>query len=151
MLKRFFVSLVLAFGLAMAVSAQVPSVNSWKIDSINPVSFTSVDAVLTVNMTNPGRKVTMTEISGIIYNKQGEMFIIGTAADLVIPKGTSDVVIKGRGNLASYMAMLSLLRNFTINPADYTVDVKAMVKRGRYGKAHLVEKKGVPLSSLIGK
>ncbi len=147
---RFFTFLLAAL-LAVNVYAGPKgiTVNDWSIESVLPTSFSSVDGKVKVNVTNSRKGIHITDISGIIYNKGGEMFIIGTADDLFIPKNTSDIVVTGHGHLSSYSVLLSLLRNFSLKPADYTADVKATVKIGKLGKARVVEMKQVPLSNFL--
>ena len=155
-MKRYIAILAMAFmalflnpSQASALSRGGLTINSWSISSIHPVSFTSVDAKIKLNVTNDRKKVTMTEISGIIYGKNGETFIIGTVDDIAFKHGTADVVLSGHGSLASYSAMLSLLSNLSLNPADYTANINVTYKRGRLGEARTVQMKKVPLSTFI--
>ena len=133
-----------------AVSKGGVTVNSWQLTSIRPTSFTSVDGVVTLNLTSTRRKTVISQISGTIYKKDGQAFIIGTANDITIPKGESTIQVTGHGSLISYTALLSLLANPSLNPADYTMDVQCMVKTGRR-KAHPAELKGVPMSMFLSK
>jgi len=136
---------------SLTVSAQDlggVSVNSWSIKSIRPTSFTSMDASVSLNLTSTRSKTVITDISGIIYDKAGNAFIIGTADDLTIQKGTATVVVVGHGSLESYSALRSVLANLSIKPENYTADVTATVKTGMQ-KPHQVEMKGVKLSDVL--
>ena len=151
------IALAAAFVLALCIAPETDAVskggitvNSWSLTSIRPTSFTSVDGVVTLNLTSTRRKTVISQISGTIYKKDGQAFIIGTANDLTIPKGESTVQVTGHGSLISYTALLSLLANPSLNPADYTMDVTCTVKTG-YRRAHQVEMKGVPVSTFLGK
>ena len=156
-MKRF-IGVAVALFLALfvspdssAVSRGGVTVNSWKLTSIKPTSFTSVDGVVTLNISSTRRRTTITNISGTIYKKDGQAFIIGTADDLVIPRGDNhEIRITGHGSLISYTALLSLLSNPSLNLADYTADISCTVKTGRR-RAHPVELKGVPMSLFVGK
>ncbi|MBP5172944.1 MAG: hypothetical protein J6037_04475 [Bacteroidales bacterium] len=155
-MKRFIVlaaALVLALLIAPesnAVSKGGVTVNSWSLTSIRPTSFTSVDGVVTLSLTSTRRKTVISDISGTIYKTGGQAFIIGTADDITIPRGESTIQVRGHGSLISYTALLSLLANPSLNPADYTMDVICTVKTGRR-RAHPVELKSVPLSDFLGK
>ena len=120
---------------------------SFKITSIVPTSFTSIDG--TVNLTvesNPYGRITVTDISGLIY-KHGTPFIIGKADDMVIPAGKGSINVQGHISLASTEALMTVLRDPSINPADYSADVKATVKvRGR---VMIIEKQNMPLSRIL--
>ena len=153
-MKRLIVSIIAALAAVFvapdgnAVSMGGVQVNSWSIESVTPTSFSSVNATVRLNITSSRPKTVIREISGIIYNQSGEMFVIGTVDDMVIHRGTADLRILGHGSLSSYMVLLSILKNFSFNPADYTADIKATVKTG-IGRAHPVELKGVPLGQFI--
>ena len=152
-LIAFAAALLLALMIAPetnAVSKGGVTVNSWSIVSIRPTSFTSVDGVVSLSLTSTRRKTVISNISGTIYKKDGQAFIIGTANDVTIPKGESTIQITGHGSLISYTALLSLLANPSLNPADYTMDISCMVKTGRR-KAHPAELKGVPMSMFLSK
>lgn len=120
---------------------------SFKITSIVPTSFTSIDG--TVNLTveaNPYGKVTVTDVSGLIY-KHGTPFIIGKADDMVIPAGKGSINVQGHISLASTEALMTVLRDPSINPADYSADVKATVKVK--GRVMIIEKQNMPLSRIL--
>ena len=120
---------------------------SFKITSIVPTSFTSIDG--TVNLTveaNPYGKVIVTDVSGLIY-KHGTPFIIGKADDMVIPAGKGSVDVQGHISLASTEALMTVLRDPSINPADYSADVKATVKVK--GRVMIIEKQNMPLSRIL--
>lgn len=155
-MKKLF-AIAAAFVLALcfapetnAVSKGGVTVNSWQVVSIRPTSFTSVDGVVSLSLTSTRRKTVITEISGTIYRKDGQAFIIGTANDVTIPKGENTIQITGHGSLISYTALLSLLANPSLNPADYTMDVHCKVKTG-YRRPHVVEMKGVPMSTFLSR
>ena len=143
-----FLSILIVTMTMQAASYGGLTVNSWSIGQVSPTSFTSIDGKVTLNITNTRAKMSFSDISGVIYSKTGEMFIIGSVDNFSIRKGTSDIVVTGHGSLASYQAVLSLLRNFSLNPADYTADIKAKVKVGLL-RTRQVEQKNVPLSTFI--
>ena len=152
-LIAFAAALLLALLIAPetnAVSHGGVTVNSWSIVSIRPTSFTSVDGVVSLSISSTRRKTVISQISGTIYRKDGQAFIIGSANDVTIPRGESTIQITGHGSLISYTALLSLLANPSLNPADYTMDVRCMVKTG-YRKAHPVEMTGVPMSTFLSR
>lgn len=141
---------VAACGIASAASYGGLKINKWSINSIRPTSFTSVDGSVKLSIVSERRRMEITNISGTIYNKAGEAFIIGTADDVVIRKGENEIVIYGHGGLSSYSALLGLLGNFSLKPENYTADIYANLKEGR-GPVRQVEKKGIPLSAFLGK
>ena len=143
-----FFALVCGVANADAASFGGITINSWTIQSISPTSFSSVDGSVRLNVNNTRGRIMISDISGIIYNKAGEMFIIGRADDLTIPRGVSDISVVGHCSLPSFTVLLTLLNNFSVNPADYTADIRANVKVG-WGHTHLVEMKGVPLSTFL--
>ena len=152
-LIAFAAALLLALMIAPetnAVSKGGVTVNSWSIVSIRPTSFTSVDGVVSLSLTSTRRKTVISNISGTIYKKDGQAFIIGTANDITIPRGESTIQVTGHGSLISYTALLSLLANPSLNPADYTMDIRCQVKTG-YRHAHPVEMTGVPMSMFLSK
>ena len=153
-MKRIVISLIAALAAAFlapdgnAIGFGGVQVNNWAVESVMPTSFSSVNATVRMNITSTRPKTVIREISGIIYSKSGEMFVIGTVDDMVIHRGTADLRILGHGSLPSYMVLLSILKNFSFNPADYTADIRATVKTG-LGRAHQVELKGVSLGQFI--
>ena len=152
-LIAFAAALLLALLIAPetnAVSKGGVTVNSWSIVNIRPTSFTSVDGVVSLSLTSTRRKTVISNISGTIYKKDGQAFIIGTANDITIPRGESTIQVTGHGSLISYTALLSLLANPSLNPADYTMDIQCMVKTG-YRRPHPVEMKGVPMSMFLSR
>ena len=120
---------------------------SFRITSIVPTSFTSIDGAVTLTVeANPYGKVTVTDISGLIY-KHGTPFIIGKADDMVIPAGKGSINVQGHISLASTEALMTVLRDPSINPADYSADVKATVKVK--GRTMIIEKQNMPLSRIL--
>lgn len=120
---------------------------SFRITSIVPTSFTSIDGAVTLTVeANPYGKVTVTDISGLIY-KHGTPFIIGKADDMVIPAGKGSINVQGHISLASTEALMAVLRDPSINPADYSADVKATVKVK--GRTMIIEKQNMPLSRIL--
>ena len=152
-MKRFILLAALtALFFLPATSAQAVEyggieVNNWTIQSVTPTSFTSADIAVRLNVNNTRSRIAASDISGVIY-AGGNMFIIGTADDVVIPHGTADIVIRCHGSLRSFSALLSLMNNLSINPADYSFDARATVKVG-WSRAHVVEMKQVPLSTFL--
>lgn len=124
------------------------SVNSWKITTVKPTSFSSLDGAVRMNITNKGQRMIVTEISGVIYNKAGEMYVIGTAENLNIHRGTNDIDVIGHCSLSSYSILLSIMKNPSIKPADYTADINATIKVGA-GKPKQISKTGIPLSYFL--
>ena len=156
-MKRFialFAALVLALFIApdsSAVSKGGITVHNWSLTSIRPTSFTSVDGVVTLTLSSTRRRTVISDITGTIYKKDGQAFIIGRADNLTIHRGNNQTLkVYGHGSLISYTALLSLLANPSINPADYVIDVSCTVKTGIH-RPHPVELKGVPLSEYLGK
>lgn len=150
-MKRFLLTIILAASLAvsaMAAGFGPITISDWRISGITPTSFTSLDGSVALTVNNNSPKYTISGISAVIYNKEGEMFIIGSADDFVIPKGRSVVNVTGHGSLSSYSALLGVLKNFSFNPSDYSIDVTATVKRG-FSKAHPVTISRMPLSSIL--
>lgn len=148
-MKRFIVILAALLCMsASAVQAQTAglSFGKYTIAGLSATSFTSLDGTLSIQITNSDRKMVITNISGVIY-KGGMPFVIGTADDLTIVPGTETYDIRGHASLASMTALFALLSNPSINPADYTFDAKAEVKRRR--KTSVVERKGIPLSAVL--
>ncbi len=156
-MKRFialFAALVLALFVApdsSAVSKGGITVHNWSLTSIRPTSFTSVDGVVTLTLSSSRRRTVISDITGTIYKKDGQAFIIGRADNLTIHRGDNQSVrVTGHGSLISYTALLSLLANPSLNPADYTMDVSCTVKTGIH-RPHPVELKNVPLSDFLSK
>lgn len=120
---------------------------SYKIESVSPTSFTSLDGVVSLVVDNTGRRFTVSNISGIAYSN-GTPFVIGTAEDFTVPAGSSVLKLKGHAGLQSMSALFALIANPTINPANYTVDIKCDITQRR--KTRTVEVKGLPLSAILG-
>ena len=89
-MKRFialFAALVLALFIApdsSAVSKGGITVHNWSLTSIRPTSFTSVDGVVTLTLSSTRRRTVISDITGTIYKKDGQAFIIGRADNLTI-------------------------------------------------------------------
>lgn len=160
-LTSAIVAMTIAFAIGQSAAAQATTqpqnqlpagfsgldFGSFKITSIVPTSFTSIDG--TVNLTvksNPYGKITVTDISGLIY-KHGTPFIIGKAEDVVIPAGKGSINVQGHISLASTEALMAVLRDPSINSADYSADVKATVKVK--GRMMIIEKQNMPLSRIL--
>lgn len=152
MRKLFAIVAVAVVSLAACLGASAQSSNlsigSYKVKSVKPTSFTSVDGTVTINLANSGAKITITEISGIVY--KGETpFMIGTADDIVIPAGESSLNVVGHCSLSSMSGVFALIANPTIDPAAYNADIYCKV---RYkGKTREVDMKKVPLSTFLSK
>ena len=156
-MKKVLCILAAAFAAALLVCPESSAVtkggitvNSWSVTTVRPTSFTSIDGVVSLNLTSTRRKTVISGISGTIYKNDGQAFIIGKADDITIPRGESTIEVTGHGSLISYTALLSLLANPSLDPADYTADIICTVKTGRR-RARQVEMKGVPLSQFLGK
>ena len=150
MMKKIVLVLLLvcaALGASAATFGPL-TIHDWHISGLKPTSLKSLDGSLALDLTNTGGKYTLTGISGTIYTKSGDTFLIGTADSIIIPKGRSTVTVKGHGGLSSYSALLSFLRNPSFKPADYTADIVVTVKKG-VGKPHTVTMSRVPLSKFL--
>lgn len=154
-------AIALAFVFPTGAVAQIPAqtqeqpatsfagldFGSFQITSIVPTSFTSMDGAINLTVkANPYGKITITDATGIIY-KQGTAFIIGKAEDVVIPAGQGSFNVLGHVSLASTEALMAVLRDPSINPSDYSADVKATVKIK--GRTMIIEKQNLPLSRIL--
>ena len=152
-LKSLLISI--SFSVVMMLSAGVGadaqsrlSFGEYKITSVRPTSFTSMAGTVSIAVNNSGRKLTVTNVSGILY-KDSTPFIIGTANDFVVPAGQNTVSVRGNASLQTMSALFAFLADPSINPADYTCDFTAEVKIGN--KTQLISEKGVPLSKYLKK
>lgn len=141
-------SLCLALAFAPESKAQLSTLSfgDYHIVSVTPVSFTSLSGTMNISITNPGRKITISNINGMVY-KDGIPFLIGNADDVVIAPGTNTVNVSGRASLQTTNALFALLANPTIDPSRYTFDVTAEVTVRH--KTRTVTKKAVPLSYIL--
>jgi len=141
---------LVAMGMSISASAQMSNLSflSFKVKSVKPTSFTSVDGIVTLSLVNSGSKITVTEISGIVY--KGETpFMIGSAEDIVIPQGEVTLNLVGHCSLSSMGGVLALIADPTINPEAYNVDIACKI---RYkGKEREAEVKQFPLSAFLVK
>ena len=151
-LLKHLTALAAAATMMLAVSAPAHAqlgdlkFGSYKVTSVVPTSFTSLDGTVAISVTNPVSKINITGISGVVY-KGDVPFLIGSADDVVIPSGTTELSVTGHAALESVSSLFALVRNPTIDPAAYTIDVKADIRiRGR---KYPVEKKGIPLSRIL--
>ncbi len=151
-MKKFFAALAASLCLALAFApeskAQLSTLGfgDYRLVSVTPASFTSLDGVMNISISNPGKRITITGISGMVY-KDGIPFLIGKADDLVILPGTNSVNVSGHASLQSMTALFALLANPTIDPSRYTFDVTAEVTVRH--KSRTVVKKAVPLSYIL--
>lgn len=124
------------------------SINSYNITSIRPQSFRSVNGAVSVSL-NSATSFRMTDITGIVY-KNGRPFVQGSASDLSISRGSSTVTVNGTATLCNGIGLLDVLRCISFNPSEYVIDVSLNLHL-EDGSIVPIVKKGVPLSSLMGR
>lgn len=133
--------------MACASAQESLKLNSVKISSIRPTSFSSLNTTVTVNVTSSREKTVISDIRGTVYSKDGKPFVIGSAETITVLPGTSDVAISGSGALASNVGFMSFFRNISYDPNNYTADICCSVQTGD-GEPHKVEMKGVSVGAL---
>ncbi|MCQ2144510.1 MAG: hypothetical protein MJY72_02080 [Bacteroidales bacterium] len=130
------ICLVLA-SLSLAMAAEPDSkdllsgirINKYEIKSLVPRGLTSVKGTIKVNVTCDVPRMVISGINGVVYTKNGSAFVRGSADEIVLEKGTHDVLITGYGSLESFSALASLIMSgASLNPADYTADIYASIR-----------------------
>lgn len=149
------ISIVLGAVLLMFFAAQANaqkslglSVNSYKITSIRPLSWRSVDGAVDLSL-NSATSFRLSGISGVVY-KNGRPFVQGKADDLAVKKGSSSLTVRGNATLCNGVGLLDVLRCINFNPSDYSVDVYLTLTL-EDGTSVPIVKKGVPLSSILSR
>lgn len=152
MMKRFVTILlasVAALLFSIDASAQMDkvSVKSYKISRISPRGFTSVDGAVQITIVNAGEQFTLSNISGVVY-KQGMRFVTGSAANVVVPKGESNLVINGNATLCRGIGLWDVLKCINFKADDYTADVSLRVSvEGQ--ESRLVNVEGMSVGAVL--
>lgn len=150
---RFLLGSVLAFLLMLAGEsssyAQLGSLKfgSYKITSISPQSFRSVDGSIQVECTNSGQSFIMSGISGLVY-KKGRPFVRGKAKPVPVLKGQSTVVVNGNATLCEGITIWDVLACIAFNASDYTIDVSMTITMADGSSRHF-ERQGMSVAALL--
>lgn len=149
------VSIVLGAVLLMFCAAEANaqkslglSINSYKISSIRPQSWRSVDGAVDLSLRS-ATSFRLSNISGVVY-KNGRAFVQGKADDLSVTKGNSSVTVRGNATLCNGVGIMDVLRCINFNPSDYSIDVYLTLIL-EDGTSMPIVKKGVPLSSILNR
>jgi len=129
---------------AATAAAQSVQIHSAKVTSLRPNSFSSLSATVTVNLTSEREDTEISNISAIVYSKDGSKFVNAVANPVLVRKGTTTVAVSGTGTLTQNVSFFSFFRNISLDPASYTADVICTVKTGD-GEPHQVEMKGASI------
>lgn len=137
--KLLLIFCLVLTSLSMAMAAEPNTkdllkgirINKYEIKSLVPKGLTSVKGTVKVNITCDVPRMVISGINGVIYTKSGEAFVKGSADEIVLEKGTHDVMITGYGSLESFSALASLIMSgASLNPDDYTADINASIRTG---------------------
>ncbi len=147
-MKRFIL-IIAASVLTLSLSAQSNlgiTFGNYRITSIQPQSFSSVNGSVALEVTNSSTPFTLSQIRGAVY-KNGRRFIEGTAGDIFVASGASTLSIAGTASLCDGVGLLEVLRCFYFDVNDYAIDISLIYTRG--GNSTAIEKKNIPLSSFL--
>ena len=117
--------------------------------SLTPNGFRSADAVVRLDVSNPGPAFTLREVQGTV--KRGtEPFLHLTAPDLTVDRQKdSSYLVPLHGQLDAETSILQLLTTPNAwNPDEVTIDFSARVGVGR-SSGKTIEYKDIPLRTLI--
>ena len=109
-------------------------INSFKLDSATPRGFTSVDAVIDVEIDNPATSFTVEDIRGVVLRDgvDSVVFIKGGPVD-VQRRSVQSYLVPCTATLGRSMGLLDLLN--TVNNKDYEgftleLELDASLKNG---------------------
>ena len=126
-------------------------ITSWTIESVSLRGLRSLEAGMTLGIDNPGTKVTLEDISGIIFYK-GEEFLHYTAEPLTLePRRTAEYPCRCILNIDDSKSILDVLAALPgYSPEFITTDLSAKVRvNGILSKN--VSFKNIPIERLIGR
>ena len=94
------------------------SIQSYRIDDITPVSFSTYFISAHVKIRNDTTSFAMSNISGRIY-RQGRSFADVTISDIYLENGDNSIYLKGLYSISPGVSLFSLLK--TISHQDFTL------------------------------
>ena len=138
--------------LILLAGCERPLVNTRITDaglvSLTPNGLRTADAVVRLDVSNPGPAFTLSNIRGTV-NLAAKPFLHLTAPDLTAErKKDSTYVIPLHGELDGAATLLQLLTPGSWNPDEVTIDVSARLRWGA-GSGKDLEFKDIPLRNLI--
>ena len=136
--------------VAVPARAQLSNLHfgGYSISSVRPQSFSSVSGSVKVTVTNDASSFVMKNISGKVY-RQGTPLVQGHADDIFVPRGLSEIAVKGEASLCEgvgIMSILSCLFGFDIN--EYTADVSMTIVDNQGHTRHFSEK-GMSVAAVL--
>lgn len=119
------------------------------VTSVSPLSFTSVNGAVWVDVENPQAGFSVTEVYGKLYC-DGRALIEGKADDYYVPNGSGRLNLTGVASLCPGVSIFDVLGLIFFDPQMYTVDIKAVITDD--GAAPVVkEVKNIPVLTLLKK
>ena len=150
-MKRLLAFFVALFAFAVAANAQYFtgfSVRSYRISSVRPTSFRSVNGSVTVTIGNTADTRTMSGITATVY-RRGERFAQGTCEDVTFFQGTYEYVLSGQVALADGVSTWdAILAAFSFHASDYTIDFTVDITHPD-GRTDHVVRAGMPLTHYL--
>ena len=142
---------IIAFAMLASCSGvkklQQMEVKSYKIESIVPHGFRSIDGTIAITVNNPGSRISMTECSGTVYD--GDKALVDfTIEDFTINgKCEGKYPITVNAELGRGISLFSLKSLISSNFDNYTVDIHGKAKIKGLGTKK-VDLKNVPARAL---
>lgn len=124
--------------------------NSWSLESVSLRGLRSLEARLSIELDNPAAKITLDDISGILYHN-GEPFVNYTMEPLAVDakciKTYQCTCVLELDPSRSLLELLSVLP--TLSPENLTTDISAKAKVHGISKSFSFSK--VPVKRFIQK
>lgn len=141
--------MVLALGLSFESAAQFSqmAIEDYGIQSIAPVSFSSVRGSVWAEVDNAKEGFRVTDVKATVY-KEGSPYVTGEAADVYVSPGRQKVVVSGEASLCPGVSLWSVLQVLFFDPEDYSVDLSLTVTYDS-GATRTVVKNRLPVKALL--
>lgn len=148
-LAGIVLAVILLVGAELDSYAQLGSLHfgSYRITSILPRSFRSVDGELQVECSNRGQAFVMSDIEGVVY-KLGRPFVSGHAGPVTVGKGKTTVVVDGNATLCEGISLWDVLECLAFNASDYTIDVSMTITMAD-GRSRHFSRKGMSVAAIL--
>lgn len=153
-MRRYIALLLLLFPLFLGGCSKTPELEftSFRISSVKPQGFASVEVVVQVGINNPRSSFEVREMRGSA--RLNGVPLMSLSADMLSVSGKCEDVytVPVYGEIASGFNVFDLLQSFDskFNADDVTVDFSGILSK-RGGSGRKVEMKDIPLSKILRK
>ena len=145
----FIIAMFVGLGAADECRAQYDYLRfgDFGVASVSPVSPTSIEGSVWVDVENPQVGFSVTEVYGKLY-RNGVALIEGRADDYYVPNGNGRITLTGVASLCPGASVFDVLGLIFFEAEQYTVDIKAVITDD--GKDPVVkEVRNIPVLTLL--